>query len=105
MNARHLIIGCTLALGGLGAARAADVDDNQAMSAGRSTADAGTHDVAAAGAGDPATTSRDAGTRGNGGGDSDAGNAIASPASGGSQPPSPHRSSLGWQSLLPGSIQ
>lgn len=113
MSARHWMIGCLIGLAGMGSAVAADMDahDITASSHG-STADSGSPGVAGS-SGDALELNRDCpSSRRNGdadGGDSDS---HASGAAGGSEhggrisaPTSARPATLGWQSLLPGSIQ
>jgi hypothetical protein len=105
MNARQLMIGCVLALvGGIGIAQAADLD-GQDLGTTRVSSDAVARDANAGG-------DTSSGTHENGAHDTEgeAGNGILTPgaaAGGGDAPhtPSTHRAGLGWQSLLPGSIQ
>ncbi|WP_109723937.1 hypothetical protein [Fulvimonas soli] len=98
------MIGCVLALGGIGAAQATDVN-NQDLGGAHAASDAAPRDGTAVG-GDVVNLGHDGGQRNT---DGDTGNAGSAPAAGGGggavHPQSSHRSALGWQSLLPGSIQ
>jgi hypothetical protein len=114
MRARHLLIGCVIGLGGIASAHAATAADAVTTGAGdcaQGAADSSAH-ASAAGGGDIVDLSRPSST----GGAHAA--APAAPArndgdgaihsGGGSDdaaPAHPRHASLGWQSLLPGSIQ
>jgi hypothetical protein len=99
MNLGQLLIGCVLALGGIGVASATGVDTQDLISGQRATVDTmagheggGSLDVSPAH--DSSVSEHDVPVAGNSGG---AGTATV-------HPQGTHRS-LGWQSLLPGSIQ
>lgn len=104
MRATHRIIGCALCLAVMGPAVAASLDTQGVEHATQTTSSRLTHDSDVIG-GDSVGQSRDsnitsgeaaAGTARNGNDRSGAASSAPAPA------PRPH---LGWQSLLPGSIQ
>lgn len=104
MRAAHWLVGCALCLAGIGGVRAASVDSQDLDSSAHTLLDsASPHDATGSG-GDatglghdcaPATSSDNSGTT------------PGSNRSGGSSsaPTPSRRPHLGWQSLLPGSIQ
>ena len=105
MRATHRILGCALGLAFMGSALAASLDGQGVDNATHTTASRTSHDSGSNG-GDAAGINRDsgvinsseaaAGTSRNGNDHSGAAASAPAPA------PRPH---LGWQSLLPGSIQ
>jgi hypothetical protein len=101
MELKRCLFGCLLALASMGSAAAMGVT-TQDPNAPHATIDSGSRD--GGGSSDASSSSRDCilpEPAGDSSGSSDDG------ASGGStpHPRASHRSSLGWQSLLPGSIQ
>jgi hypothetical protein len=105
MRAAYWLVGCTLCMAGIGGASAASVDsldlDNSShaivdnASAHDSNTSSSGGDAAGLGRDCPSTSNDNSGTSSGGG---HSGGSSSTPA------PS-HRPHLGWQSLLPGSIQ
>ncbi|MBD8898913.1 hypothetical protein [Rhodanobacter sp. DHG33] len=114
MSARHWMIGCLIGLAGMGSAMAADAGIRDIAATGRSTTDTGTHDTASNSGSDALGLNRDCPSPRHG---SDAENGDADNHGGGgtagggghegriSAPVAAKPATLGWQSLLPGSIQ
>ncbi|TPG11071.1 hypothetical protein EAH75_08920 [Rhodanobacter glycinis] len=106
MRATHWLIGCALCIAGIGSATATSLDTQDLDSSPHATADsASTHGGNASG-GDALGLSRDcpsASNSDNSGNSSSNGNDHSGGAS--SAPTQTRRLHLGWQSLLPGSIQ
>lgn len=104
MGLQRCLFGCLLALTGVGTAAAMD-GATQDPVAPHATIDNGSRDGGGGSgdAGDSASSSRDCTLPGSAGGT----DASDGGGSGGTAAPSraSHHSSLGWQSLLPGSIQ
>jgi len=105
MRATYRLIGCALCIAGIGSAAAASLDTHdldgspQAMIDGSSSRGGGS-------GGDATGLTRDClPADGNGGSTGSSGGSQDRSSGGGSTPSSPHRPHLGWQSLLPGSIQ
>ena len=112
MKARHWMVAGLIALAGMGNVMASDLDRQDQGAAGHGTMDNSAHDSGSAGGGDTLLSARDGGasrratdtdstaeTERHGGGGSDrSGQASSSPTS--ARP-----TTIGWQSLLPGSIQ
>lgn len=102
MGLKRCLFGCLLALASAGPVAAMGVSSQDPI-APHATIDSGSHGGGGAGS-DASGTNRDCtltGSAGDNVDDNDGGG-------GGASAPSPrarHRSSLGWQSLLPGSIQ
>ena len=107
MRATHWLIGCTLCLAGIGSAVATNLDTQEQDSAQHTATDsASSHDVNSS-SGDVFGLTRDTPSR-NTGSESAGSTSGNSNDRSGSAPPAPapsHQSHLGWQSLLPGSIQ
>ncbi|MDO1528417.1 hypothetical protein QMK61_06160 [Fulvimonas sp. R45] len=111
MRARHLLIGCVIGLGGIASAHAATAADAVTTGAGdcaQGAADGSAH-ASAAGGGDIVDLSRPSSSgsahataptppKGDGDGTIHGGGGDDTPAHS-------HHANLGWQSLLPGSIQ
>jgi hypothetical protein len=100
MGLKRCLLACVLALAGVGSAAAMDAGSRDPTNP-HATIDSGSRD--GSGGSDASDASRDCPLPGTGGESSDSGD-------GGSLGPTPrprasHRSSLSWQSLLPGSIQ
>jgi hypothetical protein len=107
MRATHWLVGCAFCIAGIGNAMAASTDTQGQDSASRTTLESTiSHDGNTSSGGDALGLNRDcpsarssdnsSGTSGNG----------SDRSSGGSSPSMPaRRPHLGWQSLLPGSIQ
>ncbi|BFI95069.1 MAG: hypothetical protein RSP_05790 [Rhodanobacter sp.] len=112
MQARHWMVGCLIGLAGIGSAMATDFDARDAVVGSRATADSSAHDAGSNTGGDALGLNRDASSRhasdtDNGNSDNRAGSAAGGNEHGGGIP-APARTqpaTLGWQSLLPGSIQ
>lgn len=108
MRATHWLIGCALCVAGLGGAAATSVDATQDLdSSSHATLDnASSHDASSNSSGDVLGLNRDgpsAGSSDSTGGSSGNGSTRSGGAS--STPAPARRPHLGWQSLLPGSIQ
>lgn len=112
MRARHWMIGCLIGLVGIGSAMAADVVDHDITTTSRSTTDTSARDAAGT-SGDALGLNRDCPPPHHG---SDAESGDADTHGGGtaggsahdgriSAPATAKPAPLGWQSLLPGSIQ
>lgn len=104
MGFGKFLIGCALCVGSIGAASATDADTQDLTSMQRSVDSASSnHDGGGNSSGDALGLPRDASPS--------AGSAASSPSNencpGVNPVPAPrsHRANLGWQSLLPGSIQ
>lgn len=109
MSARHWMIGCLIGLAGVGSAMATDLDARDITAGshsaveGSSSRDAGGGDVLELNREHAATRrandadASEADSRGAGGGSERSGHVSA--------PTSARPATLGWQSLLPGSIQ
>jgi hypothetical protein len=114
MNARHWMIGCLIGLASMGSALAADMDANGITATSRTTAaDSSSRDAGGSNGGDALGLNRDnsPARHGNDADSSDA-DAHGTVSAGGSEhgdrvpaPAAPQPTTLGWQSLLPGSIQ
>lgn len=106
MRATFWLIGCALCIAGIGSAAATSLDTQDLDSSPRATADSSTTHGGNASGGDalglardcpPASNSDNAGNTSSNGSDHSGGASSA--------PTQTHRLHLGWQSLLPGSIQ
>lgn len=112
MRTRHWLLGLTLCLAGIGSVTAASVDTQYIESSTHASADSAgsAHDGNGSG-GDALGVSRDRpspSSSTNSGGDSAGsmtGGSGDRPGDAGPAPRPAHQSHLGWQSLLPGSIQ
>ncbi|MEP7186780.1 MAG: hypothetical protein ABI767_13175 [Rhodanobacter sp.] len=106
MRAIHRLIGCTLCIVGIGSAAATTAETQDLGGSPQAVVDSSSASSVSSSGGDAMGMSRDCpttSTSGNSGGSSASGNDHSS---GGAVAPSPsHRPHLGWQSLLPGSIQ
>lgn len=104
MRATQWIIGCALCIAGIGSAAAANLDVQSVENAPHAAVSTSSHDRSSSG--DIVGLNRD-GSTGNSSdgavGTSSSGNGHSGSTS--SAPASPRRPHLGWQSLLPGSIQ
>lgn len=108
MRATHWLIGCTLCIAGVGSVAATSLDSQDLDSSAHATTDSGAHDSGSGGdalglnhgcpphgtGGDASGSGR---SGGGGGSDHSGGDALT--------PTPTRRLHLGWQSLLPGSIQ
>ena len=102
MITRQLLIGCVFALSGMSAAAAVEVDTQDLASSQHATVDVATsHDSAGSSTDTPLTPACRVGCASEAG----SGSNEPSPAGVTAHPHTSHRTSLGWQSLLPGSIQ
>ena len=104
MELKRCLFGCVFALASVGTASAMGVS-TQDPTAPHATIDSGSHDGGGA-ASDASSTNRDCtlpGPAGDSADDSDGGGGGGSAPT--AHPRASHHSSLGWQSLLPGSIQ
>lgn len=108
MELKQLLFGCTLALTGVGSAMATDVDTRNIVTS-RSASEGGSRDGGNAEALGPDTANANAShecTAACSTGDSpDSNEALDRGSVPGPHPHASHHGSLGWQSLLPGSIQ
>ena len=117
MSARHWMIGCLIGLAGMGSAMATDMDARDITTGSHGAVDSNARDAGSTSGGDALGLNRDCpssrhgsdnetsdasdtDSRGSGGaaGGSERGGRISAPAS--ARP-----AALGWQSLVPGSIQ
>lgn len=118
MNAKHWLIGCVLGVAGFGTAAAATLDTQGIADASHSTAESGGQgDVASAPVGGDILDLNHSTDNADEAGDNSNNDAVQNVTHGGigtgserangSMQPShpPKRPHLGWQSLLPGSIQ
>ena len=104
MRAAYWLVGCTLCIAGIGSASAASVDSQDLDSSSRSIVDnAAAHDSNSSSGGDATGLGHDCPPASS----DNSGTTSGSGRSGGaSSTPTPsRRPHLGWQSLLPGSIQ
>ncbi len=104
MRATQRIIGCALCIAGFGSAAAASLDPQSAGNVPHAAVSTSSRDRS--GSGDVLGLNHDSST----GNSSDGAAGTSSSGNGhtggtSSAPASPHRPHLGWQSLLPGSIQ
>lgn len=105
MNRTQFLIGCMLAFGGARIVSAADVDMQDLVANQHATVDTATaHDSAG---GSDVNPARDCGLSCSTSSEPSTGDNENSGETGriGAHPRPSHRSNLGWQSLLPGSIQ
>ena len=113
MSARHWMIGCLIGLAGAGSAMATDLDVRDVTTGSHGSIDATARDAGSNG--DALGLNRDGsssrhGSAADGGSEADghgSGGAAGGSEHGGriSAPTSARPTTLGWQSLLPGSIQ
>lgn len=105
MKAKQLIVGCVLAIGGIGVAAAANVNIRDTAGVPHASIDTNGHDNGGStSSGEAAGVTHDCGLPGPTSG-SDSGNGGGSASDGDNSNPRSHRAGLSWQSLLPGSIQ
>ncbi|WEN15012.1 hypothetical protein PY254_17565 [Rhodanobacter sp. AS-Z3] len=105
MRAANWLMGCALCIAGIGGVSAASVDSQDLDHSSRTLVDsASTHDSNTSSGGDAAGLGRDCPSSGS---DNAGTTSNSSSHSGGSSsaPTPSRRPHLGWQSLLPGSIQ
>lgn len=118
MSARHWMIGCLIGLAGMGSAMATDMDTRDITAGSHGAADSNARDAGSTSGGDALGLNRDCPSSRHGSDTSDASDASdtdsrgSGGAAGGSEhggrisaPTSARPATLGWQSLLPGSIQ
>lgn len=106
MRATHWFIGCALCIVGIGSAAAASLDTQELDSAQHSASDSSGSRDTGNGGGDALGLTRDTPPRSGGDSSSNASGNGSDRSSGVSSTPAPARQPhLGWQSLLPGSIQ
>ena len=107
MRATHWLIGCALCIAGIGSAAATSLDTQDQDSSPHATADGASANSGNASGGDalglardcpPTASNADTSSTTSGGGNDHSGGASSAPTQ-------THRLHLGWQSLLPGSIQ
>jgi hypothetical protein len=115
MSARHWMIGCLIGLAGIGSAMATDMDTRDITAGSHGAADSSAHDAGSTSGGDALGLNRDCPSSRHSS-DNDTNDVSDSRSSGGaaggsehggriSAPTSARPAALGWQSLLPGSIQ
>lgn len=106
MRATHRFIGCALCIAGIGSAAATSLDTQPLDSSPHAAIDSSSpHDGNSSG-GDVAGLSHDCTPAASSDGSSSTSSSSNDPSGGASSTPmSSHRPHLGWQSLLPGSIQ
>ncbi|OOG66364.1 hypothetical protein B0E46_02525 [Rhodanobacter sp. B04] len=107
MRATHWLIGCTLCIAGIGSVCATSLDAQELDNTQHATADSTSSRDSSAGGGDALGLTRDTPSRGSASESSGSASGNGSDRSNGtSSAPAPSRQPhLGWQSLLPGSIQ
>lgn len=114
MSVRQWMVAGVLAMAGIGSAVATDLDTHDTAMGSRGAAESSARDTGGAVGGDLLGISREAApsrrgsdTESDGGGGSRSGSAAGGSEHGGriSAPTSAREAPLGWQSLLPGSIQ
>lgn len=108
MRATHWLIGCALCLAGIGGASATNLDTQEQESAQRTATDsASLHDGNNSSGGDAMGLTHDTSPHSSGSDSSSSTSGNSNDRSGGApSAPAPSRQPhLGWQSLLPGSIQ
>jgi len=116
MSARHWMIGCLIGLAGMGSAMATDMDARDITAGSHGAADSNARDAGSTSGGDALGLNRDCPSSSRHGIDtsdaSDTDSRGSGGAAGGSEhggrisaPTSARPATLGWQSLLPGSIQ
>jgi hypothetical protein len=117
MSARHWMIGCLIGLAGMGSAMATDMDARDITAGSHGATDSSARDAGSTSGGDALGLSRDCpSSRHSSDNDtsdaSDTDSHNSGSAAGGSEhggrisaPTSARPATLGWQSLLPGSIQ
>ncbi|HEX8778116.1 MAG TPA: hypothetical protein VF738_08340 [Rhodanobacter sp.] len=112
MSARYWMIACLIGLAGMGSAMATDMDARDITAGSHNTADSSAHDAGSTSGGDALGLNRDCPSASRHGSDSDASDTEGHSTAGGgehggriSAPTSARPATLGWQSLLPGSIQ
>lgn len=114
MSVRHWMVAGVLALAGIGSAMATDMDTHDALAGGHATAESSARDGSGSTGGDVLGVNRDtpSSRRGSDSEDENAGNSRGGGTAGGgehgvriSAPTSARPAPVGWQSLLPGSIQ
>lgn len=113
MSARHWMIGCLIGVAGMGSAMATDMDARDITASSHNATDSSSRDTGSSSGGDVLGLNRDCPSSRHG---SDADSSDADSHGGGtaggsehsgriSAPTSARPATLGWQSLLPGSIQ
>lgn len=114
MRTRQWMIGCLIGLAGMGSAMATDFDARDVTTGSRAAADSSAHDASSGnGSGDVLGLNRDTasskhGNDADGGDNGNRGSGVAGGSEHGGGISAPTRArpaTLGWQSLLPGSIQ
>lgn len=106
MRAIHRLIGCALCIAGIGSAAATSLDAQELDNAPHATTDSATSHGGNASGGDALGLARDCQSAGNSDSSGNSSGNSNDHSGGGSSAPMPtRRPHLGWQSLLPGSIQ
>lgn len=113
MSARHWTMGCLMGLACMGSAMATDMDARDVTASSHNAVDSSSRDTGGSTGGDALGLNRDCpSSRHNNDADSSDSESRSGGAAGGSEhggrisaPTSARPATLGWQSLLPGSIQ
>lgn len=106
MTTRQLLIGCVFALGGISAAGAMEVDTQDLASGQHAAVDvSASHEAGGSNNDALLPPACHIGCSSDAAGDSSTGSNETAPSGVTAHPHNGHRASLGWQSLLPGSIQ
>lgn len=106
MHAIHRLVGCALLIAGIGNAAATSADTQDMGGTAPSTMDSASTSGCSASGGDATGLNHDASSAGDVGNAGGSAQGSSHHSGGSSTAPLPtHRPHLGWQSLLPGSIQ
>lgn len=106
MRATHWLIGCALCIAGIGGAAATSLDTTQDLDPSHAALDsASPHDGNTSSGGDALGLTRDCPPASSDSSGSTSGNGSGRSGGASSAPTPTRRPHLGWQSLLPGSIQ
>ncbi|MEW9571449.1 hypothetical protein ABQJ54_06780 [Rhodanobacter sp. Si-c] len=113
MSARHWMIGCLIGLAGMGSAMATDTAAHDITTSSHSAVDSSSREAGSSSGGDVMGLNRDCpSSRRSSDADGSDSDSRSDGAAGGSEhggrisaPTSARPATLGWQSLLPGSIQ
>lgn len=106
MRAIHPFIGCALFIVGIGSAAASSAESQDLGSSPQTSLDSGSASGGGTSGGDAMGLSRDCPQASSSGSSANSSRSSSDHSGGGAAAPLPsHRPHLGWQSLLPGSIQ
>jgi hypothetical protein len=106
MRATHWLVGCALCIAGIGSAAATSLDTTQDLDPSHAALDSTSpHDGNTGSGGDALGLTRDCPPAGSDGSGSTSGGGSGRSGGASSAPTPTRRPHLGWQSLLPGSIQ